>query len=1605
MPPVDLSPITAARADLAAQAASLQRAADALAAVERELAAAKRAGRTDAVLEKKGERQRAELERLRRERDAARTNVKAASDLLVGAVDGAELVETLDAKVPIALLPVRLETRFGDAGRRLRVRIFPDDLHVAAHRAPLTAREADRARGYWEQRWSTADDPAAPARLWATLTAGKDALRLAYAARRLTPTNVDRLGEPGGPSFPEVGLAAERAIVPPQATALPDRFAVIGYRGGQRLFVKWGKHVPDALDLWLDQLARPDEAPADGLPITPSMRWLTDYAEAEGVGMAVTVTDADLPAGQSLAAGLDRLVAVGVDWTLAPDDAGKRLGELLASHVLETGLELVRPGTPTNNTGAARTRDADPAALAAGLDPARGASAPDAAGRLAQALGLGASADPLDPRALLERSRGAELAEARTAGLMINVLWSAVPGYFTRNFFEKDLSDDTLVLLRKHATLHLRPGGPLPAIRVGQQPYGILPVVASARFRPEQSTGLEAGLHRALAVLRQFHWGPGQRDVPRMGRPRPEGPDIDKDLEEVLQQTPLSSAVQFRPTLGPLERANAHITREEEAVWKVQQAMWDILFQVNHGVEASARRSSMNLGNDDVSRPDYLLSPDPIPLEVPFVQEGPITDETPWKERFLDAIAAAATAGSAGDRQLRARSDGASLLEALVAQAAYEEQHHPRSAIVAKFLGLDLNEIPRLALTTPELFGFGAKKAGVAQVSTSSQLANLVIPAVTGGRMIADHLADALKSPGFLADPTTQQLVEFISDLRKLAERSVAEVDRAFRGALDTFAFRLDAWFTSLATRRLAALRASRPTGLHLGAYGWVEDLKPDQAPDSMGYVLAPSPHHAITASLLRSGHLSHEGDDGAFAIDLSSDRVRLGLHLLSGVGKGQPLAALLGYRFERGLRQRGLEFGRFILPVRRRCPLLPSTAVATGEPQESIGARDVVDGLALVHLHRSDPAALSLHLATVNPAPSPSELEGVLAEVARLEQAFDAVADLSLAEAVHQLVAGNLARSGAALAALDRQEIPLDPEVVRTPRRGDAFTQRLLLLWRTAALPAPYAGFPTDDRGRAEPRLNSWAAHLLGDPGRIAVAGTIRRKDGGDAEEVACSLAELGWSPLSLVLAAAGEEPERATALEARIAARLWAKSAGDGLERTLTLREQAPAGAEVGLGELSVLLRWARQLVLGRRHVDGRDLTPTGELPRPGLDVAELERRANAAAAAETAALALFEEALARDGAGATLPELTLARLREAQAAGDEGAVAAAATALEGLAGRLGRALEAAASLGVKGAAPRVVVPGNFQPGAAELGDMVAALAEQAAVVGAALTAAIARRVRLEKAFAERAPAAGADASSEALPRAEHQLARLRSVLGEHFPVMPLFTAEAGVQAAASRADEAALLRGDPTRVAGWLVEMSATRPAAADLDRALTASELLGGLPGARDLSVFQLPHAQGQSWAALPADGDRSGITPGAVAVAAVGDYEMDAPCAGLLIDAWHETVPSPTETAAVAFHYDAPGARAPQAVLLAVPPDQQLPHWSFDDLLDTVLEAADLARLRLVGPKQMRGPAHVLFPAALLPDSFSKDVVPSFRWRKLAKAELAAKANVSLVAGR
>jgi hypothetical protein len=496
-------------------------------------------------------------------------------------------------------------------------------------------------------------------------------------------------------------------------------------------------------------------------------------------------------------------------------------------------------------------------------------------------------------------------------------------------------------------------------------------------------------------------------------------------------------------------------------------------------------------------------------------------------------------------------------------------------------------------------------------------------PAVTGDTttLLADHIPAVLGQ-----QPATQQLAEQLDAVASLAQVPTARLERVLAEHLDTAGYRLDAWRLGLANERLSALRypaGGQPVrGVHLGAFGWLEDVRPrtvqpatvtlsgDLAqvftppgappllsdPLNEGFVHAPSVSHATTAALLRSGYLANatRGNPGTLAVDLSAERVRVALSFLDGVRAGQSLGALLGYRLERGLHDRHAlaETDVFISALRQAFPLvagqLPETAAPDGTAIESLEARNVVDGLALVlQVTRTEAGTYPYGRSDLPPA-TPGQALAIDTEVSALVEIHDALADLTVAEGVHQTVLGNPDRAAAAFDAFTRSGNPPDPEVVRTPRTGRRLNHRFALHLRDGRSPNG-----TTPRGSGDPSVNDWLSDLLPDPGDVVCRVVWTDPRTGHADELVVSQDDLDLEPIDLLWVLRPDDPATMTDLDDRIIGRvLDVKDLRGDTEPVIRYTDQVPG--KITFFELSPLVAELRALLLAARPARPSDLVP---------------------------------------------------------------------------------------------------------------------------------------------------------------------------------------------------------------------------------------------------------------------------------------------------------------------------------------------------------------------------------------------------------------------------
>jgi hypothetical protein len=810
-------------------------------------------------------------------------------------------------------------------------------------------------------------------------------------------------------------------------------------------------------------------------------------------------------------------------------------------------------------------------------------------------------------------------------------------------------------------------------------------------------------------------------------------------------------------------------------------------------------------------------------------------------------------------------------------------------------------------------------------------------------------------------EPEAADLDELRACLAHLEKMPVDALERQLRGCLDLWAYRLDAWITSLATQRLTELRQKTPRGLVLGAFGWVHDLQPSPrtpvpaappgeegaplfaAREPGGFIHAPSTAQASAAAVLRSGYLAHAGNDvaGPLAVDLSSSRVRLAESLLDGIRQGQQLGALLGYRFERGLHDRKLD--RFIAGFRRLSWLgdlyfamqlfNEALALPPGRPDrlqrikeadiamnfqlgrardrwevaptaglvelEALAAARLTDGLALVRLLHG--TGISFDRLGVNVAPG-NDRPAVDAELAALDQALDALGDALTAESVYQLVRGNPARAAATVDAVAHGEIqPPELQFPATPRPGIALTHRLLVVL-SGPVSAVQEGVRSARRA-AEPSLDAWLRQMVGAVENVRLRADLLDEEGEVLAEVRdVRLTPLGLSNTDVLYLSASSDPGVPSDLERLLEYHLRrAQPVGIPAEARVRLdyaRAPELRPAELGLGEFLELNAAFRSAILSGRALDSRDFVHASSETPTGVDEAELDARAGRAAATLREAHDALAAQLAT--AGAEPSEQALDALRER--------------------------LVDLVFLGLPEAVP-LSPRGDGPPDRDRLLTQAGALQQEAAS-------------RLERARA-----------------VEDPLGRLEAVFGRGFRVLPLVRPPNAAEIAKALRASGTLLGGEPLRALSWLQGVGRIRPGAARLAGALGYAGALSRR-AALDLKVAQLPFVVGERWVGLrPSAGAE--IPPGKVSLVAhlPRPFQAAEPLAGLVIDEWVETVPAAEVTTGVAFNFDAPGARPPQAVLLAVAPPGPA-RWELETLEQTLLETLELAHLRALDPQAL-----------------------------------------------
>ena len=1047
-----------------------------------------------------------------------------------------------------------------------------DEILVIATDTPLSASEAAAVSAYWQSVWVADGDSTKIQAATTTLNAAVGTARAQQLVASYVPFNL--ADSPKAPvrkssinvSVPFVVFPVDPVTTQqswsqaPQVRQFPDCFVVLGFNGTVKTIEAVGSPVTLPLYTGPDPSADPNTDPTscihpDGpdLFVPDQLQWMVDFDRAVSAGMALRIP---LTAAQ-YQAGFSRVLVLGLQLSLPAAGGPSALQELLAHHqASRSGFSILPQGAPAHNaTGATAAPSPDDDADTSFNDrqsrplftPVTDSNQKRDGQWLMEFLRLNYS--------FVAGVHGSDGVDQMQARAMQTALWPATLGYWMDTMFTPNpgttsiFSDGAIEATRAFFCSSVLGRGPLPAIRIGGQPYGILPTTAFSRIRWFQQQGRIPSPRAALYnLLRQMDsdWEALRQNAAWVGK----AGDPHQTLLDIVGLLP-SSVEYYSRNAESLSQLFNMANR-----FALGPAWYTALKELN--LEAAAIALLQRFGYTGSALPDllnhYFLTNNPqiatIIDDRPLSETAPLAACTPDNRNYIHWLLDAATASLDALREEGGFTDNKApqALLYLMLRHALLLGYYNASYNLHRSAGF-LSATELLAMRTEPTFVHVAEAAG-----TESRFGALykTESRITGSPslLVSDYIQNQL----FVA-PDAANLAAQISALQVLMDASTAELERAFAEHIDTCSYRYDAWLLGLVNEHIESQipagdgqtpgrNDQQQGGLYLGAYAWVEDLSPStdvltpaQLPPDIvaqfpgdvplledtengGYIHAPSMPHANAAAVLRAGFVAAQDTgaaSGELAVNLSSDRVRVALSLIEGIRNGQSLGALLGYQFELGLHDDYAlaEVDKFIFPLRQQFPLvagaLASTQTGADVPIQAVEARNVLDGKRLLdQIAKSNVTTYPWGVATL-PAATTAEQTALNAEADSLRNAYDAVADLALAEGVYQAVQGNYDRVASTIAAYTTGNFPPEPGIVDTAPPGFGLTHRFAIQFRPG-LTAPASATP---RAKAEPAIDDWLSGLLPAFSKIACTVTWNDPITNAAQRQIVTLADLKLQPI----------------------------------------------------------------------------------------------------------------------------------------------------------------------------------------------------------------------------------------------------------------------------------------------------------------------------------------------------------------------------------------------------------------------------------------------------------------------------------------------------------
>ncbi|MBX2876560.1 MAG: hypothetical protein KTR30_30850 [Saprospiraceae bacterium] len=1102
------------------------------------------------------------------------------------------------SKTPVVLLPLKLETRF--IKDELWVRAFPDEVFLQSHDPRLT--QAERKDAIAFKLHSTDADQR---KAWEELVAKYGVYRSAWLVQ-VTQAVLDQQATTAG----QDGEKSENQEPDFYFKWLPDRLVTYLFKAGEtEPAYKVEGTVIDRAGLAI--LGEGDD-------------WVESFDEAVKAGMGMKIK-LDNPA-QDIE--FEKVIVTGIRFAEDPLVPAKGLAGLFQNHQYTEGLSFLPYGTPTNNTANEQSGHTIKAEFDAsssfdyavkGFDLAASDDQNPAAGSfLADSLGIESDE--------LKHVAKAGLTNPKLNHLYQKATWFAQGAQSLFMLFGNQISSEMHEAIWAHYGEYVKARGSYSALKVGNQPYGVLPVMSLRKLLEDETIAASENAPGAMGPIlaRLFErWLEMAKynttSIPRLG----DAVDSYTELYKVLSMQEYSTSYQVRTmeydrTRAKLQNWLRHLppsraTRDWRTLLGTAPLLKDEIDAIQPNINIIDQvTTGFSMGTDQLLQAPLLGFKDGGETALEETDLVTTQDDLTDFKHFIQKLE------EENDTTIVQYQGELSLFTDLLlrsfinaSQLYYRDIHfEPTTSQLQEYPLLTVNQIlaQEGAIVDKDaiILEISGSKTGLSNTEKtisirapfSGKLEKLhltsgmeVRPGQSLFRIINEEKNGEIKGVFIALGKEIVATCEAIEDPEK--RREAQQV--ALREVIDLNSYRLDAWLTSLATRRLQEMRQEPEfaKGIYFGAYGWVEHLSKDLANpigesmtdtygDNGGIIHAPGSAQAVASAIFKNSFLSYKKEESdlqkgnPFMLNLTSDRIQKSGFLLEGIRQGQKVEALLGYQLERYLHEhQTVDLHNELYALREAFPLEENISIENGQATAMV-QMSVIDGIKAID--------------NKDNLPVPTGKKAVIKKyIEKLEDILDGSLDSLFYEAGYQVTQGNLSQAGAALDATKGAIEPPAIDSLKTKIPGVGMRHKIALILSEPTTPFDIK----NSKAFVEPILENWLMEQLGDFSKIGCE--VQLTD--PAEEaptliVSVKLSDLQIGYLDFLYLSDDPVSDGASELELRIWNYLLSQDNSATENLTYQITDQAPAGCQP-LSHALEVARYANELLNRCRYLTSEDIT----------------------------------------------------------------------------------------------------------------------------------------------------------------------------------------------------------------------------------------------------------------------------------------------------------------------------------------------------------------------------------------------------------------------------